>query len=70
MLHRESGYYKTTYAADMELFPLPNAKIAITVFILLFFGLFPLIMSDYYLSIINLCAIASVGALGDRKSVV
>jgi branched-chain amino acid transport system permease protein len=64
MLHRESGYYKTTYAADMELFPLPNAKIAITVFILLFFGLFPLIMSDYYLSIINLCAIASVGALG------
>ena len=64
MLHRESGYYKTSYAADMELFPLPNAKIAITVFILLFFGLFPLIMSDYYLSIINLCAIASVGALG------
>lgn len=64
MLHRESGYYKTSYAADMELFPLPITKIAMTVFILLFFGLFPLIMSDYYLSIINLCAIASVGALG------
>ena len=64
MLHRESGYYKTSYAADMELFPLPITKIAMTAFILLFFGLFPLIMSDYYLSIINLCAIASVGALG------
>jgi branched-chain amino acid transport system permease protein len=64
MLHRESGYYKTTYAADMELFPLPITKIAMAVIGVLFFGLFPVIMSDYYLSIINLCAIAAVGALG------
>ena len=64
MLHRESGYYKTTYAADMELFPLPITKIAMAVIGVLFFGLFPVIMSDYYLSIINLCAIAAVGAMG------
>jgi branched-chain amino acid transport system permease protein len=64
MLHRESGYYKTTYAADMELFPLPITRIAMIVIGVLFFGLFPAIMSDYYLSIVNLCAIAAVGALG------
>ena len=26
MFHRESGYYKTTYAADMALYPLPIAR--------------------------------------------
>jgi branched-chain amino acid transport system permease protein len=64
MFHRESGFYKTTYAADMELYPLPITKIAMIVIGVLFFGLFPSIMTDYYLSIINLCAIAVVGALG------
>ena len=64
MFHRESGYYKTTYAADMELYPLPITKTAMIVIGLLFFGLFPAIMTDYYLSVINLCAIAIVGALG------
>lgn len=39
MFHRESGYYKTTYAADMELFPLPITKAAIVVICVLFFGL-------------------------------
>jgi len=64
MFHRESGYYKTTYAADMELFPLPITKAAIVVICVLFFGLFPALMTDYYISVINLCAIAVVGALG------
>ena len=26
MLHRESGVFKTTYAADMALYPLPIAR--------------------------------------------
>lgn len=64
MFHRESGYYKTTYAADMELFPLPITKVTMVAIGVLFFGVFPMFMSDYYLSIINLCAIAVVGALG------
>lgn len=64
MFHRESGYYKTTYAADMELYPLPVSKITMVFVGVLFFVVFPMIMTDYYLSIINLCAIAIVGALG------
>ena len=29
MFHRESGYYKTSYAADMALYPLPVARWAL-----------------------------------------
>jgi len=64
MFHRESGYFKTTYTGDMELYPLPVAKVTMIVLGILFFGLFPSIMSDYYLSIVNIVAIAIVGALG------
>ena len=64
MFHRESGYYKTTYAADMALYPLPIAKVTIGVILVLFFVVFPLIMTDYYLSVVNIVAIAIVGALG------
>ena len=64
MFHRESGYFKTTYPGDMELYPLPIAKVTMIALGILFFGLFPSIMSDYYLSIVNIIAIAIVGALG------
>ncbi len=64
MFHRESGYYKTTYAADMALFPLPIARVTVIVLGVLFFGLIPMVMTDYYISIINLVSIAVVGALG------
>jgi branched-chain amino acid transport system permease protein len=64
MFHRESGYYKTSYAADMELYPLPIAKFSMVVLVILFLGLFPVALSDYYLSIINIVSIAIVGALG------
>ena len=29
MIHRESGFYKTNYAADMSLYPLPIGRYAI-----------------------------------------
>lgn len=64
MFHRESGYYKTTYEADMALFPLPIGKVAVAGFGLLFFIVCPLVFDEYYLSIINISAIAVVGALG------
>ena len=64
MFYRESGYYKTTYAADMALYPLPITRYAMIAFGLLFFVAAPLLLSDYYLSVINLVAIAIVGALG------
>jgi len=64
MFHRESGYYKTSYQADMALYPLPIGRYAVAGFAVLFFIICPLFLGEYYLSIINLIAIASVGALG------
>jgi branched-chain amino acid transport system permease protein len=64
MLHRESGVFKTTYAADMALYPLPVARWTVAAIIVLFAVVVPLSLHDYYLSIINLSLIAIVGALG------
>ena len=64
MFHRESGYYKTTYASDSALYPLPIARFAVAGFAVLFFVIAPLLVSSYYLTILNLVGIAIVGALG------
>src|SRR4026209_3039060 len=64
MLHRESGVFKTSYAADMALYPLPIARWTVAAVILIFAVIVPLSLHDYYLSIINLSLIADVGALG------
>jgi branched-chain amino acid transport system permease protein len=64
MFHRESGVFKTTYAADMALYPLPIAKGTVVVLAVLFIVVVPLAFHEYYLSILNLIFIAIVGALG------
>ena len=64
MFHREAGVFKTTYAADMALYPLPIAKWAVIALGLLFALIIPLTVHEYYLSILNLIFIAIVGALG------
>src|SRR5436190_18029583 len=64
MFHREAGVFKTSYAADMALYPLPIAKWAVAAFAGLFIVIVPLTLGDYYISIINLVLIAVVGALG------
>ena len=64
MFHRESGYFKTTYQSDMALYPLTIGKMAIAGFAVIFFVIFPAILDDYYLTLVNLAAIAVVGALG------
>jgi branched-chain amino acid transport system permease protein len=64
MLHRESGVFKTSYAADMALYPLPIARWTILAIIVLFAVILPVSLHEYYLSIINLSLIAIVGALG------
>ena len=60
MFYRESGFYKTTYEADMALFPLPIGKVAAAGFAVLFFVICPLVLGEYALSIINIAAIAVV----------
>jgi len=64
MIHRESGLLKTTYQADMALYPLPVAKWALGAIAVLAFVVVPLVLDDYYLSIFNLISVAIVGALG------
>ena len=64
MFHREAGNFKTTYATDMALFPLPITKWTAGALLILFGLLVPLVLHEYYLSIFNLIFIAIVGALG------
>src|SRR6267142_4714439 len=64
MFHRESGVFKTTYGADMALYPLPIAKWTVVALAALFIVILPLSVHEYYLSILNLIFIAIVGALG------
>ena len=64
MFHREAGNFKTTYASDMALFPLPITRWTAAALAVLFIVIVPLAMHEYYLSIFNLVFIAIVGALG------
>src|SRR6202047_495511 len=64
MFHRESGGFKTTYAADMALYPLPITKWALAAVAVLFIVVAPLILGEYLISILDLILIAVVGALG------
>jgi branched-chain amino acid transport system permease protein len=64
VFHREAGVFKTTYAADMALFPLPIARKAIAVISVLLVVVLPLACGEYELSQLNLIFIAVVGALG------
>jgi len=64
MFHREAGVFKTSYAADMGLYPLPIAKKAVAAVAALFILVAPLVLGEYYISILNLILIACVGALG------
>jgi branched-chain amino acid transport system permease protein len=64
MFHRESGVFKTSYVADMAVFPLPIAKWTVAGLAVLFAIIVPLAFSEYQLSILNLILIAVVGAVG------
>ena len=64
MFHRECGVLKTTYEADMALYPLPIARYAVIAVAILFFLVIPLTLHEYYLSVANLVWIAIIGALG------
>src|SRR5207244_6888072 len=64
MIHRECGVLKTTYEADMALYPLPIARWTVAALAVLFLLVLPFSVHEYYLSIVNLVAIAVVRALG------
>src|SRR6516165_9334614 len=64
MFHRESGVLKTTYEADMALYPLPIARWTVGALAVVFFGVLPLALDQYYLSLANLVWISVIGAIG------
>lgn len=64
MIHRESGVFKTSYAADMGFYQLPIARTTVAVLAAFFILIVPLVCAEYYLSILNLILIAIVGAVG------
>ncbi len=64
MLHRETGVFKTSYVADMAVYPMPIARWTMAALAVLFCAVVPLAMSEYHLSVLNLILIAVVGALG------
>ena len=53
MLYRESGQYKTSYAADMALFPIRQDRIGIAVILLLAFVAIPALGSDFLLDAVG-----------------
>src|SRR2546430_13564884 len=64
MFHRESGVFKTSYAADMGLYPLPIARWAVVGFAGLIVVIAPFALSEYFGAVLNLILIGCVGALG------
>jgi branched-chain amino acid transport system permease protein len=64
MIHRECGVLKTTYEADMALYPLPVARWTVAALAVLFFLVIPLMLHEYFLSVANLVWIAVIGAVG------
>jgi branched-chain amino acid transport system permease protein len=64
VFHSETGVFKTSYAADMALFPLPVARWTVAAIAVIFLLLVPLIFSPYLMTLLNLVLIAVVGAIG------
>ncbi|MBI3629119.1 MAG: branched-chain amino acid ABC transporter permease, partial [Candidatus Rokubacteria bacterium] len=54
MIHRECGVLKTSYEADMALYPLPIARWTVAVIAVLVFAVLPLSVDEYCLSIVDL----------------
>ena len=63
MINRECGVYKTTYEADMALYPAPLARYT-SIGVLAALVLLPLAADSHAMAIINLIALASIGAIG------
>src|SRR5918999_5609697 len=65
MLYRETGQFRTSYAADQAIFPLRQDRIGIALVLLIAFLVIPLVASEYWLVTIMLpFLIFSLAALG------
>jgi branched-chain amino acid transport system permease protein len=64
MFHSETGVFKTSYPADMALYPLPVARYALVALALVFLLVVPVVFTPYLMTLLNLVLIAVVGAIG------
>jgi len=65
MLYREAGQFKSTYAADQQIFPILQDRIGIALLLAAAFGVVPLVSNEYWLSaIFTPLLIFSLAALG------
>ena len=64
MFHSETGVFKTSYAADMALYPLPVARWTVVALAAVFLVVVPLLFTPYMMTLVNLVLIAVVGAIG------
>ncbi|MGH8689163.1 MAG: branched-chain amino acid ABC transporter permease [Burkholderiales bacterium] len=65
MLYRESGQFKSTYAADQQIFPILQDRVGIALLLAVAFVVVPLVSNEYWLSaILTPLLIFSLAALG------
>ena len=64
MIHREAATFKRTYSEDLALYPYPLPKYTMVAVVGIVFAVLPMVASDYFLSLLNLIGIASLGAIG------
>jgi branched-chain amino acid transport system permease protein len=64
MFYREAGTFKTSYAADMALYPLPLSRWSVTAVVVMLLVVPPLFASGYVLAVLDLILVAVVGAVG------
>jgi branched-chain amino acid transport system permease protein len=65
MLYREAGQYKSSYAADMAIFPILQDRIGIGVILFVAFVVFPLFGNDFFLNAVLIpFLIFSLAAIG------
>src|SRR3954454_23156121 len=50
MFYRETGQFKTSYAADQRLFPILQDRIALLLLLVVAFGAVPMLASEYWLT--------------------
>ena len=64
MIFREAGTFKTSYAADMALYPLPVSRWSLVGILLVLLVVVPFLASPYMLTVCDLILVAVVGAIG------
>jgi len=65
MIYRETGQFKTSYQADQALFPIAQDRYVIFAALIVFFGIVPFLLNEYWLNAIMLpFLIYSLAAIG------